>query len=123
MATMANTAVALSVPKFSFTWGTKSLADALKSLGMTDAFDATLADFSGIEPSRQLYVADVLQKAFIAVDESGAEAAAATAVTMIEASALSNPKTFAADQPFLCFIRDASGEILFAGQVLDPSAS
>jgi len=120
---MANASVTLTVPKFSFTWGTKSLADALKGLGMTDAFEPGTADFSGIEPSRQLYVGDVLQKAFIAVDESGAEAAAATAVTMNLALAPQNEMTFAADRPFLCFIRDASGEILFAAQVLDPSAS
>jgi serpin B len=122
-AAMANTSVTLTVPKFSFTWGTESLADALKGLGMTDAFDEAAADFSGIEPSRQLYVGDVLQKAFIAVDESGAEAAAATAVTMRLSAAPLNEKTFAADRPFLCFIRDTSGEILFAAQVLDPSAS
>jgi len=121
-AAMANASVILTVPKFSFTWGTKSLADALKSLGMTDAFDQGAADFSGIEPTRQLYVADVLQKAFIAVDESGAEAAAATAVVMDLAAVRQDQKTFAADRPFLCFIRDISGEILFAGQVLDPSA-
>lgn len=122
-AAMTSSSVILTVPKFSFTWGSKSLANALKSLGMTDAFDEAAADFSGIEPSRQLYVGDVLQKAFIAVDESGAEAAAATAVTMRLSAAPLNEKTFAADRPFLCFIRDTSGEVLFAGQVLDPSAS
>jgi serpin B len=123
-APMASAQVMLALPKFNFTWGTKSLADVLKSLGMTDAFDMNLADFTGIEPSRQLYVSDVLHKAYIAVDESGAEAAAATAVVMrAGAVAPANLKTFAADRPFLCFIRDASGEVLFAGQVLDPSAS
>lgn len=122
-AAMANATVDITLPKFSFTWGSKSLATALKSLGMTDAFDATVADFSGIEPTRQLHIDDVLQKAFIAADESGVEAAAATAVTMSGNAAPSNIKIFTADQPFLCFIRDASGEILFAGQVLDPSAS
>jgi len=122
-AAMAIADVVLTVPKFSFTWGTKSLADALKSLGMMDAFDSTVADFSGIEPTRQLYIKDVLQKAFIAADESGVEAAAATAVTMNTASMPTNVKPFKADRPFLGFIRDASGEILFAGQVLDPTAS
>jgi serpin B len=123
IAAMANTTVDLTLPKFSFTWGSKSLSDALKTLGMTDAYDPNVADFSGIEPTRQLHIDDVLQKAFIAADESGVEAAAATAVTMSGNAAPTNIKTFTADQPFLCFIRDASGEILFAGQVLDPSAS
>ena len=69
-----------SLPKFKFDWGTTSLKPALESMGMKDAFVYPTADFSGMEPKRELYVGDVLQKAFVGVDESGAEAAAATAV-------------------------------------------
>ena len=92
-------------------------------MGMTRAFD-TRADFSGIDGQRDLFLSAVVQKAFIKVDESGTEAAAATAVVM-EASAViaqAPPKTFKADHPFLYFIRDAAGNVLFMGRVADPSA-
>ena len=79
--------VALQLPKFRFTWGTESLKAPLVALGMTDAFDASLADFSGMEPSRELYIADVVHQAFVGVDENGTEAAAATAVIMETLSA------------------------------------
>jgi serpin B len=117
----ASAEVALQLPKFRFTWGTESLKPPLVALGMTDAFDALLADFSGMEPSRELYVADVLHQAFVGVDENGTEAAAATAVIMRTLSAVLDTKQFTVDRPFVIFIRDASGAILFAGQVGDPS--
>ena len=75
----------------------------------------------GIHPSGELYVADVLHQAFIAVDESGTEAAAATAVVMEDGGMPASPVPFTADRPFLFFIRDGSGLLLFAGQVTDPS--
>ncbi len=93
----------------------------MQALGIVDAFDPSLADFSGIEASRQFFVAGVLHKAFIAVDESGTEAAAATAVTLDTNGIPTTPKSFVIDRPFAFFIRDAAGAILFAGQVLDPS--
>lgn len=121
VAAFANAEVQLAVPKFRFTWGTKDFTQSLTALGMLDAFSPSLADFSGIEPTRQLSVAAVLHKAFIAVDESGAEAAAATAVAMAGSAAPTNIKVFTIDRPFLFMIRDTSGVVLFAGQVLDPS--
>jgi serpin B len=120
MTTLAE--VYLLLPKFRFTYGTASLVPALRALGMTDAFQPSVADFSGMEPQRQLYIADVLHQAFIAVDEDGTEAAAATAVIMNTTGIPISTKTFRADRPFLIFIRDASGALLFTGQVGDPSA-
>ena len=58
------------------------LSDALRDLGMKSAFDPSGADFSGMTKKEPLYVKDVLQQVFIAVDENGTEAAAATAVVM-----------------------------------------
>ena len=121
-AMVPDTEVALTLPKFSFTWGSESLKDPLVTLGMVDAFSTTDADFTGINPSGLLYISDVLHKAFIGVDEYGTEAAAATAVIIADSSIPDEPVSFAADRPFLFFIRDASGLILFAGQVMDPSA-
>jgi serpin B len=119
-ALVAVTSVELTLPKFSFTWGTESLEEPLKALGMTDAFEA--ADFSGIDGSLGLYIDDVYHQAYIAVDESGTEAAAATAVVMDWSSTPSNPVPFVVDRPFIFFIRDSSGVLLFSGQVTDPTA-
>ena len=69
---------------------------------------------------------DVIHEAFVAVDEEGTEAAAATAVVMVETEsekmdAPEKPKLFRADHPFLFLIRhNPTGEILFMGRVVDP---
>ena len=78
---MQSTPIALGLPKFSFTTDF-SLHDQLQMLGMTDAFDPNKADFSGMTGNHDLYIGDVIHKAFVAVDEKGTEAAAATAVIM-----------------------------------------
>lgn len=117
----------LGMPKFKFEYSA-SLADTLKALGMTDAFDANLADFSGMldaSVSQPLAIGDVLHKAFIAVDENGTEAAAATTVMMAGAAAPTDPPLdVTIDHPFIFLIRDTqTGTILFMGRVMDPSAS
>ncbi|RLB62927.1 MAG: serpin family protein [Deltaproteobacteria bacterium] len=111
----------VSLPKFRFTWGTTSLKPALEAFGMVDAFDGTRADFSGMATGEQLYIADVLHQAFVGVDESGTEAAAATAVIMF-----GNAEPAAeliVDRPFVFLIRDVTGTLLFVGQVTNPTAS
>ena len=111
--------VILSMPKFKFE-SSLGLKDTLIQMGMSDAFDPTQADFSGMDGKHLLYVGDVLHKAFIAVDEKGTEAAAATVVLMMEASA---PQGIILEinRPFLYVIRDIpTGTILFMGRVLDP---
>jgi serpin B len=112
--------VVVALPKFKFTWGTKSLKPALEALGMKDPFDPTKADFSAMTTTEPLHIADVLHKAFVGVDESGTEAAAATAVIM---SGNGMPdKTLDVDRPFVFLIRDTStGSLLFVGQVVDPT--
>jgi serpin B len=89
-------------------------------MGMVDAFDGR-ADFTGILPGGRLFIHDVMHKAFVGIDESGTEAAAATAVTTRDVSAPSMRHEFTADRPFLIFIRDVSGALLFAGQVTNPA--
>ncbi len=114
--------VSVALPKFKFDYGSKSLKPALQALHMTDAFALPPADFSGMDASKQLYVSDVLHKAFIGVDEDGTEAAAATAVIMNFGGIPDQPKDFSVDRPFLFMIRDTSGTLLFVGQVTNPGA-
>lgn len=103
------------------------LIPVLQALGMERAFDAERADFRGICDSaegEELYITGVFHKAFIAVDEAGTEAAAATAVAVGALSAAPPREVvdFRADHPFVYFIRDnRSGVILFMGRVTDPS--
>ena len=90
-----------------------------KVLGIRTAF-TNLADFSGITRDEPLKADEVIHQTFIDVDEEKTEAAAATAMIMLKATAM--PKTkkpfaeFHADRPFLYFIRDnETGTILFMG--------
>jgi len=116
--------VQLAMPKFEFR-SEFSLPDALKGLGMVDAFDGANADFSGIAavPDGNLYISDVIHQAFVSVDETGTEAAAATAVVVRLTSAIGEESVaMTLDRPFLFIIEhDSTGEILFLGQVTDPS--
>lgn len=100
-----------------------ALSEPLAALGMRRAFTYPDADFSGVDNTHELFISQVVQQAFVAVDENGTEAAAATAV-MMEAGAAPNPHplVFRADHPFLFLIRDTSTNVvLFAGRLADPS--
>jgi serpin B len=113
--------VEVSVPSFQFD-SDVSLAKALEELGMVDAFDPATADLTGITAARELYLSDAFHKTFVAVDESGTEAAAATAlIAGLTAAPLGEPVTFTADHPFLFWIEhNSTGEMMFLGQVTDP---
>lgn len=122
---LAEHQVDLRMPRFSFR-ANVALADVLKELGMVAAFtEPSLpggADFTGMAETRELFIKAVAHQAFIAVDEEGTEAAAATAV-VVGLESLPPPATLDVDRPFLFLIRhDSTGEILFLGQVTDPSA-
>ena len=116
IAGMTKRMVSIILPKFAVA-SELELTDALKALGMTDAFGR--ADFSGIDGSRLLTISRIRHKAIIDVHEKGTEAAAATAVvTEMGAAAMIN---FRADHPFLFIIRDnRTGLFLFIGRVMDP---
>lgn len=114
--------VALALPKFKFTSKTFSLRSSLIAMGMKTAFDSRNADFSGINPDPTLYISEVLQKAFVGVDEAGTEAAAATAVIGASGSAApTNVVQFTVDRPFLFIVHDDSGAVLFTGHVVKPT--
>jgi len=106
-------------PKFTFE--TKYfMKDMLMEMGMVDAFEN--ADFSGMDGTYNLMIDQVIHQAFVEVDEKGTEAAAATAVVMMETSAPMDFIEFRADNPFVFIIQDKeTGMILFMGEVADPS--
>ncbi len=113
--------VALTMPRFKYDSSVK-LNDALSDLSMRDAFDAQRADFSGMDGTRDLYIGAVLHKAFVAVDEAGTEAAAATAVVMRLTAMPAEPVTVTIDRPFVFAIRDIeTGTLLFVGRVVNPA--
>lgn len=111
--------VALTMPRWSFRVPT-NLSGSLRHLGMTDAFGED-ADFSRMTDDERLHIQFVLHQTFIAVDEEGTEAAAATAVGVAD-SAVVQAHELVLDRPFLFVIHDvAHGTPLFVGRVADPS--
>jgi serpin B len=118
---MSETEMKLYLPRFK-SQAEFSLPETLMALGMLDAFGGQ-ADFSGMDGRRDLYVKDVVHKAFVEVNEQGAEAAAATGVVMLTTSLNSRPPEVRVDRPFIYLVYDrTSGSILFLGRVLDPQA-
>jgi len=115
------TEVALTMPRFEFD-SEFSLKDTLADMGMPIAFSSG-ADFSGMTGNPELFISDVVHKAFVAVDEDGTEAAAATAVIMPTSAAPEPAVEVTIDRPFVFLIRDIeTGAILFVGRVLNPRA-
>ncbi|HEY9246421.1 MAG TPA: serpin family protein [Candidatus Methanoperedens sp.] len=110
------------LPRFNMT-KSREMGGLLKDLGMRSAFDPNTADFSGINSTEGLYISDVFHKAFINVNETGTEAAAATGV-VIGITSVEDLPEFRADHPFLFFIIDKhTGSILFMGRLGDPASS
>jgi serine protease inhibitor len=111
------------LPKFEVRYGEK-LNAVLEAMGMSVAFNAEEADFSGITPSR-IYISDVEHKTYVKVDEKGTEATASTAVIMQLDSAfgsLATPFNMIVDHPFVFAIAErGTGAILFVGTVVDPN--
>lgn len=117
--------VSVTFPKYKMTVDFQ-LGDILKEMGMELAF-SDFADFSGMSTKTPLKISHVIHKAFIDVGEKGTEAAAATAVIMVEVTSVRREepkphKIFTADHPFFFTIRDnKTGSILFMGKVMNPS--
>ncbi len=112
--------VKLSMPKFQFE-SSFGLSQALQELGMPAAFDRALADFSGMTGKPNLFISNVVHKAYVDVNEEGTEAAAATAVIMELKAMPLEEADLTIDRPFLFLIQDrSSGTVLFAGRVVDP---
>jgi len=99
-------------------WETTSAIDLLGWLG-----DAGIApgSFPGVSPDA--FLAGAVHGADITVDETGTEAAAATALEFAVSGPEDPELVVAADRPFFYLVRHVdSGAVLFAGQVADPTA-
>jgi serine protease inhibitor len=118
----------LELPRFVLGSGA-DLSEPLSRLGMAIAFDVGRATFGRMLPREYLrehptWLADVLQKTWVEVNEQGTEAAAATGGVMITGTGnLERPPPieFIVDRPFVIAIRDdRTGLLLFLGQITDP---
>src|SRR5690606_13824645 len=119
-AAVSRWSVTLKVPKFSFETSF-GLTSALQAMGVQQLFQPGVADLSGIAGGPgDLYVSDTFHSTFVAVDEQGTEAAAATAVVTSGTSA-PPPADFFLDRPFLfAIVDDPTGQVLFVGRVMQP---
>lgn len=115
--------VSVTLPKFTVKQKHR-LRDALMAMGVKAAFVPGQADFRGLDATNSLVLHDVVHEAFVAADEAGFEAAAATAVVMKRGGRPpAAQKEFVADRPFAFALRDSrTGLLLFVGRVEDPSA-
>ncbi len=113
--------ITLTMPLFEFE-SEFDLGDTLAGMGMADAF-ASGADFSGMTRSSDLWISEVVHKAFVSVDEKGTEAAAATGVVVPTSGPVKEPIAVTVDRPFIFLIRDTgTGTILFLGRVSNPDS-
>jgi len=112
--------VELTLPKWEYE-SSFMLKEVLKAMGMPIAFSDG-ADFSGMTGRRDLYIDEVIHKAFVSVDEAGTEAAAASAVIMKLTAMPTDTAVVTVDRPFIYLIRDIeTGAILFFGRVVNPA--
>ncbi len=127
-ASMKSQMTITTLPVFEFDFES-SLVQSLKALGMSEAFNEVLADFSKMgrtNDNSNVFISEVLQKTAIELDEKGLKAAAVTAVVMTRTTSVGiNPleiKVFKADRPFVFTLRDTkSNTILFTGQLGNPA--
>jgi len=121
-----NEKVVAAIPKFETTFDIE-MSESLKALGMTDAFDWSVADFGRMGAAQQegenLCINRVIHKAFIRVAEKGTQAGAATVVEMVTEGAaeiVEKPKQVYLDRPFVYMIIDCENNLpLFAGAVTE----
>ncbi|XP_043653141.1 serine protease inhibitor 42Dd-like [Drosophila teissieri] len=114
-----HTEVSLRLPKFKIKFS-GLLNDQLIALGIQDAFQ-TSADFHDLVAKRGVHVGRVVHKAFIEVNEEGAEAAGVTSIAGVLVSSFQiGPLDFNVDHPFAYVIRDEK-TIYFQGHFVNPA--
>jgi serpin B len=108
-------------PKFETSYASE-LTQALAALGMTDAFDPSLADFTALgtcDNGDNIYLSRVVHKTYLKLDEKGTRAGAATGAVMEAAAAMREPPPrVVLDRPFVYLLLDTETNIpLFIGMV------
>jgi serpin B len=111
----------LAVPRFETRVNTP-LTDLMQTMGLTAPF--LRGSLLGIADDPRLIIDQVLHEAWLSVDETGIEAAAATVIMMVPVSAPADgPVPVVLDRPFLFrIVDDASGATLFSGRIMNPTA-
>jgi serpin B len=90
---------------------------------MPRAFEMGLAEFDGLTRTDQLHVSAVQHEGWLALDEKGLEAAAATGVVVDTVSALVTDLEVVLDRPYLACLHDVDTALpLLLVQVTDPAA-
>ncbi|KAK2541191.1 alpha-1-antiproteinase 2 [Columba guinea] len=111
--------MSLYFPKFSIS-GSYEITNTLSKMGIVDVF-TDQADLSGITGAPELKVSKVVHKAALDVDETGTEAAAATAAEIVT---MSLPPTIEFNRPFLMLIFDRdTNSTLFIGKIVNPAVT
>ena len=110
----------LYVPKFDVS-SQLSLIESLKTLGITEVFNAEASDFTPTAEDTVLSVSEVLHGARVTIDEKGIEAAAYTKIDTPGAGFSEESVTFVLDRPFLFVITNEQGLPLFVGTVQQPN--
>ncbi|KAI8546143.1 hypothetical protein RHMOL_Rhmol07G0094100 [Rhododendron molle] len=114
------------IPKFKFSYGFDVLK-SMRDMGTSSSFltnPKDLSEMMHVPEDVHEFVPNMIQKAFIEIDEKGTEAAAVTEFSDEMGCSLQEPErtSFVADHPFVFMIREAtSGLVFFTGAVLDPS--
>jgi serine protease inhibitor len=123
---MDSAAVAIEIPKWSYSYSIADMRPELASLGMGIAFNDQ-ADFSKMYDPNQVavYISKAIHKTFIDVSESGTQAAAVTVIGVAYATASpTEPPVIKFNHPFLyAIIEKQTGTVMFVGLVNDPSKS
>lgn len=112
-----------AIPKFETEFDIE-MSEVLKTMGIRDAFDPGLADFTrlGTSSAGELAISKILHKTYIAVDEQGTKAGAATAVQIEAMSAplVLETKTVCLDRPFVYMLIDCSTNVpIFIGTLME----
>jgi serpin B len=123
-ATPTSSAVPVKLPKLQLTEGFDLVA-MLQALGVEQVFEPHIANLSGIDGGMDLFVQDAIHKATITVDEEGAEAAAATGISVgTDGGETGTPPSLICDHSFVLMIYDqVTGSVLFMGRISDPTQS
>jgi len=118
-----NKDIQLQLPKFKYEYNEKQMKPILSAMGMADAFDPDIANFTRINSFGGLYISRVMHKTYIETNEEGTEAAAVTAVEVgVTSAGPDQPYYFTINRPFVYFIQEKStGTILFIGTVINPN--